>query len=117
MKPLKKPEINPARRAISPKGGGKLVPGNPGNRGGAKGRSGRKPDIYRDLCRELVESPAAQKSVRKILGDARHPHFATIYKHLAEYAHGKPEQPIGGGREPITIRVVYDEVPVPDGAD
>lgn len=106
----KKPVLKPVRRPISPKGGALLVPGNPGNAGGKAGRSGRKPDIYRALCEELLSSADAQKSVKAILKDNRHPHFGTIYKHLAEYAHGKPVQPLSGeDGGAVVVRVIRED--------
>lgn len=102
-KPIQKP---------IPKGVGRnrlLTPGNPGNSGGKAGRSGRKPEVYRDLCRSLLESPETVKSLQSILKDNRHPHFAAIYKHLAEHGHGKPVQPISGeGGGPVRVLVVRE---------
>lgn len=112
----KKPVQKPV--AISPKGGARLLPGNPGNRGGAKGRSGRKPEVYRALCESLISSPEAQASVKKILKDDRHPHFAVMYRHLAEHAHGKPMQPVGGeDGGPIPVRVIREAASWSDDGD
>lgn len=93
--------------------GAALRPGNPGNSGGKKGRSGRKPDVYVDLCRDLVTNPKTQASLRRILTNTKHPHFAAIYKHLAEHAYGKPTQPIGNPDSgEIVVRVIREEISV-----
>jgi hypothetical protein len=105
----KKPVLKPVR-ALSPKGGARLAPGNPGNSGGKPGRSGRKPEVYRDLCRELISSAVAVRSVEKILKNDKHPHFATIYKHLAEHAHGKPVQPLSGeDGGAVVVRIIRED--------
>ncbi len=105
--PMKKPTRGVGRNPT-------LTPGNPGNRGGRKGRSGRKPAVYRDLCRDLIASVAAVRSVQRILQNDEHPHFATMYRHLADHAHGKPVQPVTGeDGGAIVVRVIREE---PTGA-
>ncbi|HEV8177158.1 MAG TPA: hypothetical protein VGP44_05665 [Gemmatimonadales bacterium] len=108
----KRPVKNRVQRLVRPpQGGAGIIPGNPGNSGGKKRRSGRKPNVYRELCEGMLSSPDAQRSVARILKDDRHPHFASIYKHLAEYAHGKPVQPISGedGGD-VVVRVIREEI-------
>jgi hypothetical protein len=90
--------------------GAAILPGNPGNRGGQPGKSGRKPDAFISLCRDLVESPKTQASVRQILSNHKHPHFAVMYKHLTDHAYGKPAQSVTGPEGgPIVVRVVRDD--------
>jgi hypothetical protein len=74
--------------------GNRLKRGNPGNKGG-----GRPPEEFRETCRHLVSSPAALQSVMAILADTKHPHFAALYKYLADRGYGKPEQPISHGTQ------------------
>ena len=94
--------------------GAAIQPGNRGNSGGKPGRSGRKPDAYYDICRELVGDSKTRASVRRILSNDKHPHFAALYKHLAEHAYGKPAQPVtgAGGEGPVVIHVIREEVGV-----
>jgi hypothetical protein len=93
--------------------GAAIRPGNQGNSGGKPGRSGRKPEAYYDLCHELINDPRTRASVKKILANDKHPHFAGLYKHLAEHAYGKPTQPIGNvDSGEVVIRVIREEASV-----
>lgn len=80
-----------------------LASGKVGNRGG-----GRTPEAFKQLCRDMVASAKAKASVKKILEDDRHPHFAAIYKHLCEHGYGKATQPISGPDpdSPLTVQVI-----------
>ena len=78
--------------------GGRLnAGGTPGNSGGKKGRSGRRPDWLRQFCDNLLASAKCKAQVRAILGDKDHPAFATMWKAVSERAHGKAEQQINHG--------------------
>ena len=110
VKPRKKPVQKPVARIISPNGGAKLTPGNPGNRGGAKGKSGRLPHEYVELCRDLVTSSKALAGVEAILNNSNHPHFVAMYRHLSERGYGKPAQPLTGEGGQGPVRIVYDEM-------
>jgi hypothetical protein len=95
-KPQKKPGL-PAH----------LTPGNPGNSGGKKGRSGRLPDEAKELCRQLWSSPTALRSVKEILKNPAHPHFANVWKALGERGYGKADQAVTGpGGGPIQHAIV-----------
>jgi hypothetical protein len=76
--------------------GGRLLAGG---KKGHKGGGGRPPEEFRELCREMVSSPAALKGVKAILADTKHPHYVSLYKYLADRGYGKPEQPISHGTQ------------------
>jgi hypothetical protein len=71
---------------------GRVTGGNPGNSGGKKGRSGRRPDWIKTFCDDLLASPASKRQVKEILADKNHPAFATMWKAVCDRAHGKPDQ-------------------------
>lgn len=74
--------------------GAAIIPGNPGNSGGKKGRSGPKPEWYREYCRGMITAPATRKAVKAILANPNHPHFPGIYKTVVEQGFGKAAQPV-----------------------
>ena len=88
-------------------------PGDDPRRGhGVKGKSGRKPEVFKAMCAQLVSSAKAKASIRAILADHKHPHFAAIYKHLSEQAFGKATQPVSGeGGGPLVVRVIREDGP------
>jgi hypothetical protein len=106
------PELKPV---YSPKGGAPVIPGNPGNSGGKKGRSGRLPDEAKELCRKLWNSRAAMRSVREIIKDPKHPHFASVWKELGARGYGKPDQnqtvtgPNGGAIQHAIVSIVLPD--------
>lgn len=82
-----------AKTAVSPLSGGRIPLGaHPGNTGGKKGRSGRRPNWLREFCDGLLASRKCKAQVKAILEDSSHPAFATMWKAVGERAHGKPEQ-------------------------
>lgn len=86
----------------SPRNGNQLPLGNhPGNTGGKKGRSGRKPNTFLTKCLAASEDPALWHAASK-----KHP--LGLLDLAAGYAHGKPKQAheITGD---VTIHVEYDE--------
>lgn len=86
----------------SPLTGHRLPVGaHPGNTGGKKGRSGRRPDWLREFCDSLLASPKCKAQVKAVLSDKDHPAFATMWKAVGERAHGKPEQPIKLSVNPV----------------
>ena len=103
-----------AKTAASPLNGSRIPLGaHPGNTGGKKGRSGRKPSWLREFCDDLLASPKTKAAVRAILADDKHPAFAAMWKAVSDRAHGKAEQQINHGgtivirekREPRTLIV------------
>src|SRR5688572_15462436 len=65
-------------------------------RGPTKGapNAGRPPTWLRESCDELLYSPKCQAQVKAILEDRNHPAFATMWKAVADRAHGKPTERI-----------------------
>ena len=96
--PLKSPTATmPGRN------GGTLRVGNPGNKGG-----GRLPGWLETFCDDLLADPTAQEQVKAILRDKDHAAFASMWRTVAERAHGKPKQPVehsGNQARPFVIRV------------
>ena len=82
------------KRCISPRSGQELPAGNPGNSGGKKGRSGRKPDEFKALMRELASNEDTLKSIRSILKDADHSAFVAAWRQAAAYGYGQPAQKV-----------------------
>lgn len=79
----------------SGRNGNVLPVGNhPGNTGGKKGRSGRKPDEWRARLRELTSAEEVEGQVKLVLADADHPHWASTYKYATEQANGRAAQAI-----------------------
>lgn len=91
-KPLR-PAIDPSSVAI-----GEMVPQEHGGalrRGGPnKGGTGRPPDAFRELCRELASGEKTIESVIKILGDPDHSQFVAALRWATEHGYGKAIQPL-----------------------
>jgi hypothetical protein len=85
--PPKKPRGLPAH----------LVAGNPGNRGGAKGRSGRKPDWFKSECEALTDEEVLGK-VRSYLRRKDtapdDPYWWKCAEYVTQYGKGKPAQAV-----------------------
>jgi len=72
-----------------------LPAGNhPGNTGGKKGRSGRKPKPFLNFAKAVMEAPETQREIRGILKDRSNRHFAAVMAKMAGYAEGEPVQKI-----------------------
>ena len=68
-------------------GRGKLnAGGTPGHRGG----SGRRPDELKDFWASLLNGDASRNELRRVLEDADHPAFATLYSKIALHLVGPP---------------------------
>ena len=61
---------------------------------GLPGRSGRKPDEFRESLRTLLDDPKISAAVKSVLKDKNHPQFARLYATVVAQAHGNPTQPI-----------------------
>lgn len=105
---------------------GRVFGGNPGNSGGKKGRSGRKPAAWKEACEVALQEAEAIPVLKKIIvgeyaevvgttKDGR-PIYESIkpsdrigaVKFLAGYAHGQPTEKSEVSGE-LTIKVQYDE--------
>lgn len=106
----------------SPINGAAIVAGNPGNSGGKKGRSGRRPDVVKQRAQELLdelelleEAGDLAKGQVIIAEDPNtgEPIFLpcsagdrlAAIKFITERAAGKPPQPIVGDEDEPPIRV------------
>lgn len=68
------------------------VGAHPGNTGGKKGRSGRKPLEFKQMCRALASSRDVETTAKTILASVDHPQWASTFKALAAYGYGVPKQ-------------------------
>lgn len=68
-------------------GNGRLLPG--GQRG-HKGGGGRPPVAFKDWVREVYNSEITRAQVQKILEDADHPAFSSLFGKLLVYVLGPP---------------------------
>ncbi len=71
---------------------------------------GRPPNWLRDFCDDLLAGPKSKHSVSKILGDDEHPAFATMWKAVADRAHGRAVESIeltGAGGGPVEVQVRF----------
>lgn len=60
--------------------------GNPGNSGGKKGRSGRRPDIWLRWCQKLMLNRTTQRAIRRVIRDKSHPGHTTMIKMIRDSA-------------------------------
>lgn len=97
------------KTATSPRSGATIPTGaHPGNTGGKKGRSGRKPEAFRALCRALVSSQAVLDAARSVLSNPDHPAWTGALKWATENGYGKAPQPITGpDGGPVQIQQVW----------
>ena len=87
------PKKTAAKTATSPLSGGVIPLGaHPGNTGGKKGRSGRKPLAWKALCRDILSDPATQETLRSAATAPAMPGYASLIRMLAEHGEGVPEQ-------------------------
>lgn len=76
--------------------GAPLVPGNPKNSGGKRGRSGRLPRAWKEFARETLMDPEVQAVIRKRALKG-HP---AILKLLTDHGQGLPVQPLAIDADP-----------------
>lgn len=72
-----------------PHGGAILQGGNPGNKGG-----GRTPNWLKDWCDELLAKKESKAQVQAVLADSTHTAYASMWKAVADRAHGRPKETI-----------------------
>lgn len=80
------------------------VGAHPGNTGGKKGRSGRKPNAFKNFLAELRADPLARVAFETAARDSGNRNFAAAWKLMADYDDEKPaekRQIVG----PIEVRV------------
>lgn len=83
----KTPLETPSRKSYR---GGQLRTGNPGNKGG----TGRPPDAFKELCRELATGEKTVAQLRLILQSKKDPQFMQALRWASEHGYGKPAQPL-----------------------
>lgn len=72
------------------KNGGRLrVGGKPGNKGG-----GRTPNWLKDWCDELLAKKESKAQVQAVLADSTHTAYASMWKAVADRAHGRPKESV-----------------------
>ena len=65
-----------------------------GRGGGKKGRSGRKPDAWRETMARLVNRESTLRALKRVIKNPRHPAWLGALRFAAEQAYGKPTQPL-----------------------
>lgn len=72
--------------------------------------SGRKrQDDFREWSRRLLDKSTVRGEVEGILKNKDHPSFSAMWARLADFAHGKPKQPVEVDiPQGLTIRVVRE---------
>jgi hypothetical protein len=104
------------KTAKSPKGGAELPLGaHPGNTGGKKGRSGRKPAAWKEACEKALQDANALPVLQEIIsgdimeevgrdrkgepiyGDTKNSDRIGAVKFLAAYAYGQPKEDLNVG--------------------
>jgi hypothetical protein len=93
------------KTATSPLSGGVIPLGaHPGNTGGKKGRSGRKPGPFKAMLAKIRESPELASSLERAIKDYESRSFAAALKVVTDYDDDKPAEKhaIVG---PIEVRV------------
>jgi len=102
----------PLKRVGSSRSGKKtLIAGNPGNSGGKKGRSGRKPTAYKQWFQQVMESPEARQRIWESLtlpGCTENRNYGVILKTALAYAYGQPVATVD-----VTTRKVIARFPEP----
>ena len=91
----KKTAEKTARSKPSPLTGQTLPLGaHPKNTGGKKGRSGRKPFLWKEHCRDVLIDKTVREHMLVAARTPKLPGYAPLIKMLASYAEGLPEQTI-----------------------
>src|SRR4051812_6038735 len=77
---------------------GKFQPGPDSRRGNGpeKGapNAGRPPNEFKQWCKGLLDDPKCRTQVEEILNDKKHPAFPTMFRIIADRAHGKPPESV-----------------------
>lgn len=87
------PDTKTAIKTAKPSGrNGNVLPlgAHPGNTGGKKGRSGKKPDDFIQWCKDLAADPEARRAWEAKAKEGDH----KILDLIAKYGHGLPTQKV-----------------------
>lgn len=106
------PKKTAPKTARSPITGAEIPLGNhPGNTGGKKGRSGRKPDAWRLELQAMVSSDAVLDKLETVLKDPNHPAYVGALKYASDHGFGRAKESVevtGKNGAPLTIRFVRE---------
>jgi hypothetical protein len=95
------------------------VPGVPFAKGddprrghGLPGKSGRKANVYIELCRSMMDDPDHQEAIRAVMRDKDHPAFGQITKTVWAYGAGVPKQTVLVEGDVPVLQIVRDQAAV-----
>lgn len=98
-----------AKTAVSPRNGAVIPLGaHPGNTGGKKGRSGRKPSTFAGFVRSLHAKEDVRTAIENAAADETSKGFAPVLKLMAEYDPERPAPPKQELTGELVVRVVRD---------
>jgi hypothetical protein len=63
-----------------------------GGSGGKKGRSGRRPNAWKQIMARCVTRESTLRALNCVLKNDKHPAFIGALRFAAEYAYGKPQE-------------------------
>lgn len=94
----------------SPRSGVSLPLGaHPGNTGGKKGRSGRRPEAFKDFLARLRQSPGLHLALERAAQDETCQGFKSALKVLSDYDDDKPaEKKVLSGKLEVVVRVARE---------
>lgn len=100
----------PKTAPLPPNGGARLPLGNhPGNTGGKKGRSGRKPEAFTRFLARLRRDPALHDALKQAAGDPNSRGFSSALKVLSDYDKDKPaEKREHSGKLEVSVRMIRE---------
>lgn len=102
------------RTMVSPRSGAEVPTGaHARNTGGKKGRSGRKPDAFKQFLRDVLDSPEAREALERVLQSDKHTAYASVLGKIISHAHGLPTQQV----EVTSKLLLVDDIEELEGAD
>lgn len=96
---------------------GRVSGGNPGNSGGKKGRSGRKPLAWKELCRDILHDAKTQQVIRTAAQTPKTPGYPSLLKLLADHSEGVPVQQVQVTTDGDTLDAVLSRMARAQAAD
>ncbi len=104
--------INSAQNTVHRNAKGQLTGGNPGNSGGKKGRSGRKPHAWKEFCGDVLAHEDTRDGIEVAARTPRLAGYVPLLKLLVSYSEGLPTQTVE-----IEGRVLIDDIMELRGTD
>jgi len=83
-----------------------LIPGNPGNAGGPKGRSGRRPKVWKEFCGKALKDPLIQQKALELARKGDVP----MLKLMVDSAEGAPAQKITLQSDASALDQLFDRL-------